>query len=757
MQHQILYKSNSSTADDIQKHLSAVDTDFAIKLSDRVDIHEYAHKLSIKSERIEAWKEDSLVGLLAYYNNQTTNSAYISNISVTKEFRSSGIASCLLEKLKEYIANHGITKITLEADKSLLDFYKKNDFTMGKQLTNNSYEMEYYSSNKKILVSICCLVYNHEPYLRDCFDGFVKQKTTFPIEILVHDDASTDHSADIIREYTAKYPDLFKPIYQTENQHSKGFKISFKYQYPRAQGKYIALCEGDDYWTDPGKLQEQVVWLENHPDYTMCCSDAVIESPDGILDWHRYENDCDIPVKDMIMGGGGFVQTATIVYRKGLLKNYPDVCKTCYVGDYPLQIWSVLNGKVRFFARKLATYRFGTAESWTQKLQQASHEYHLKHTKSVIEMLGFLNLFSNKKYQAAFSHVQTECILDLHNVYKIDRKIIEKEFKSFINSLPFNKKATLFFKFFQNTPVLFVFTFFLKYLNQLVLYIKKPLYLFDTWAAKGRLNWMPDKWYLSLMYRSKMGYWMNWKNPQTFNEKLQWLKIYNRNPLYTKLVDKYEVREYITKKIGKNYLIPLLGVWNNVNEIDFNRLPNQFVLKCTHDSNSVIICRNKDEFDFDKAKKKIHACLSRNFYYVAREWPYKKVKPRIIAEKYLESEEQKNIYDYKFFCFNGAPKFMYISKDHDIHPTTDFFDMEFNKLPMRMRDPNSNGSIPKPPKFEKMKELASILSQGIPHVRVDFYCIQGKIYFGEMTFYHNAGFSPLEPKEINKKIGSLFS
>lgn len=293
------------------------------------------------------------------------------------------------------------------------------------------------------------------------------------------------------------------------------------------------------------------------------------------------------------------------------------------------------------------------------------------------------------------------------------------------------------------------------YLIQCFLYIKRPLNLFDNWAAWGRLNWMPDKWYLSLMFRSQMGYWMDWKHPKTFNEKLQWLKIHNRNPLYTKLVDKYEVRKYIAEKIGGEYLIPLLGIWSDPDEIDCSKLPNQFVLKCTHDSNSVVICRNKNKFDFENAKEKLHSCLSRNFYYVAREWPYKNVKPRIIAEQYLESEGQKNISDYKFFCFRGLPKFMYISRDHDTHPTTDFFDMEFNKLPIRMRDPNSNTSIFKPRQFEKMKELASILSQKIPHVRVDFYCIQDKIYFGEMTFYHNAGFFPLEPKEMNKKIGNL--
>ena len=195
-----------------------------------------------------------------------------------KEFRSYGIASNLLDRLKDNVIKNNITKIVLEADDSLDNFYVKNGFTIGKRISDRSHEMEYYKDDKDIMVSICCLVYNHEQYLRECFDGFVRQQTTFPIEILVHDDASTDHSADIIREYTTKYPDLFKPIYQTDNQHSKGISISATYQFPRAKGKYIALCEGDDYWTDPLKLQKQVEFLEANPDFSLCFHKVQVES-----------------------------------------------------------------------------------------------------------------------------------------------------------------------------------------------------------------------------------------------------------------------------------------------------------------------------------------------------------------------------------------------------------------------------------------------------------------------------------------------
>ena len=290
------------------------------------------------------------------------------------------------------------------------------------------------------------------------------------------------------------------------------------------------------------------------------------------------------------------------------------------------------------------------------------------------------------------------------------------------------------------------------YAKQATIYFKRPLSLFDNWAALGRLNWMPDKWYLSLMFRSKMGYWMNWKNPKTFNEKLQWLKIYDRNPLYTKLVDKYEVRKYIADKIGKEYLIPLLGVWDTPEEIDFKKLPNQFVLKCTHDSGSVIICKDKANFNTEMAKKLLKDHLAINYYYSAREWPYKNVKPRIIAEKYIEDENHE-LNDYKFFCFNGKVEFMYISRDKSDHPTTDFFDTNFKHLNLHMKDPGSATLPTKPIGFEKMKFRANVLSEGFPHARIDFYNIKNQVLVGEITFYHNAGFFPITPKNKNIEIG----
>ena len=293
------------------------------------------------------------------------------------------------------------------------------------------------------------------------------------------------------------------------------------------------------------------------------------------------------------------------------------------------------------------------------------------------------------------------------------------------------------------------------YAKQATIYFKRPLSLFDNWAALGRLNWMPDKWYLSLIFRSKMGYWMNWKNPKTFNEKLQWLKIHDRNPLYTTLVDKYEVRKYIAEKIGEEYLIPLLGVWNSPNEIDFKTLPNQFVLKCTHDSGSVIICKDKANFNTEKAKKHLKDHLAINYYYSAREWPYKNVKPRIIAEKYIEDENHE-LNDYKFFCFNGKVKFLQVDYDRFTEHHRNLYDPQWNQLPFSIQYPSKKNTIIKKPRgYEEMLKIAEALSKGFPHARIDFYGINGSIYFGEITFYHGAGFEQFTPSEWDEKMGNL--
>lgn len=273
-------------------------------------------------------------------------------------------------------------------------------------------------------------------------------------------------------------------------------------------------------------------------------------------------------------------------------------------------------------------------------------------------------------------------------------------------------------------------------------------------------KYIPDRTYLKLVYYYAFHKKLNLKNPKTYNEKLQWLKLYNRDPLYTTLVDKYKVREYVEQKIGKDYLVPLLGVWDNFDEIEFNKLPNKFVLKCTHDSGGVQICQDKEKFDYFKSKVFFDARLKENFYSHYREWPYKYIKPRIIAEEYMEDEKLNELRDYKFFCFDGKPEYIFIASDRqNIKEETkfDFFDMEFNHLPFINGHPNSTKKIYKPILFEEMKKLAMVLSEGIPHVRVDFYEVNGRLFFGELTFYHFSGLTPFIPNEWDYILGEKIS
>lgn len=266
----------------------------------------------------------------------------------------------------------------------------------------------------------------------------------------------------------------------------------------------------------------------------------------------------------------------------------------------------------------------------------------------------------------------------------------------------------------------------------------------------------PDKIYLKLFYRLKIGSWPDLNNPISYQEKLMWLKLYNRNPLYTVLVDKVKVKEWVAERIGWEHIIPTIGVWTNPNDIDFDKLPDKFVLKCNHNSGlGMCICRDKTSLDLNKIKKSLKKGLNQNYFLHAREWPYKNVERRIFAEKFMVDGENHDLTDYKFFCFDGEPFMMYVSKDNAKNTTTDFFDMEYKRLPIRMKDPNSDVPPQKPALFDEMKMYARVLSKGFPHVRVDFYVINNSIFFGEMTFFHNGGGTKVYPAEWNKILGDL--
>ena len=266
-------------------------------------------------------------------------------------------------------------------------------------------------------------------------------------------------------------------------------------------------------------------------------------------------------------------------------------------------------------------------------------------------------------------------------------------------------------------------------------------------------RFFPDKSYLRLRYFIVMRRGLNLKHPQLFTEKLQWLKLNDRNPQYSKLVDKYEVKTWVVEKIGNEHVIPTIGVYDSFGDIDFKTLPQRFVMKCTHNSGGSIICKNKDVFNIEKAKADIEKQLKKEYYYRCREWPYKNIKPRIIIEEYLDSKDN-NLKDYKFYCFNGVPKCLFVTKDRPDDVKLNFYDLSFQKMPIKYVYPDYDDVDAKPECWDKMLEIAGILSKGIPFVRVDLYEENKKIFFGEMTFFPTGGFGMFEPKEWDKTFGN---
>ncbi len=270
---------------------------------------------------------------------------------------------------------------------------------------------------------------------------------------------------------------------------------------------------------------------------------------------------------------------------------------------------------------------------------------------------------------------------------------------------------------------------------------------------------MPDEKFLKKKFKAVMGKGLDLENPITFNEKLQWLKLYDRKPEYTMMADKYEVRKYIANRLGEEYLIPLIGVWDNPDDIDFDKLPDKFVLKCNHNSGlGMCICKDKSKLNIKKVKRKLKKGLKQDYYLTCREWPYKEIKRKIIAEKYME-DSTGELMDYKFMCFNGKVKCIFTCTerfDNDGLKVT-FFDTNWRKLNFKRHYPTSEIDISKPENLDEMICFAEMLSKDINFLRVDFYNINGKIYFGELTFFPGSGYEEFTPESVDEELGNLIN
>ena len=278
-------------------------------------------------------------------------------------------------------------------------------------------------------------------------------------------------------------------------------------------------------------------------------------------------------------------------------------------------------------------------------------------------------------------------------------------------------------------------------------------------ACCVRLSFLfPDEFYLKMMFWLELRKKLDLDNPQTFNEKLQWLKLYCHRPEFVTMADKEAVKAYVASKIGEEYVVPLLGKWDRAKEIDWDKLPNKFVLKTNHDGGNygIVICKDKQHFDRQKAIRRLNKSLRRNTFLLGREWPYKNIPRKVFAEQYLEDADTSDLLDYKFFCFDGKVKMLYVASNRQEKSGVkfDYFDVNYNHLNIRQSHPNAAVTPPKPKNFELMKELAEKLSVGIPHVRVDFYEVNGRVYFGEFTFFSLGGWAAFHPEEYDYQLGS---
>lgn len=293
-------------------------------------------------------------------------------------------------------------------------------------------------------------------------------------------------------------------------------------------------------------------------------------------------------------------------------------------------------------------------------------------------------------------------------------------------------------------------------MKKLLKLLKDPLYGCGALLHRASRLVTNDELYIRMEYFFCRKRLLHLKHPVRFNEKLQWLKVNDIREEYTQLVDKYEVKKIVAAKIGGKYVIPLLGVWNHFDEIDFDKLPGQFVLKCTHDSGGLVICTDKNKLDRKEARKKIEKSLKSDYFYEHREYPYRNVTPRVIAEKYMTDETGWQLKDYKIFCFNGEPKFIEVDYDRYVGHKLNVYDTEWNFVDFYMTSPNDRSvSIEKPERLAEMLDLARTLAESHVFVRVDFYSVGENIYFGEMTFHPGAGCIDFHPDEYDYILGGM--
>ena len=582
-------------------------------------------------------------------------------------------------------------------------------------------------------------------------------------ELILVDDASTDNSLSILRGYeqTDKrihiitYNENKGPMYARE----QGCKLS--------QGEFVTFCDGDDELSENALEVLVKSAVKEKADIVIGQFETVFSDgrrePYSINAKLNYGNSRESLFKSVLMkeipqGVAGKMFHKDIVKTQGLV-----IYENCTISEDAAVLFQYIDKCQRACVVSDTTYYYNQRNSSTTHSCLTNVQIECV-CKTTVLRLKVLNKYPTLKREINNYFTGNLIYLSLRenegNVRGLLKKYDLIHFVSYQNVFKFNSflDAVKIIIKRDFKPVAYFFNC-IKMLTKINVTKMTKERILNALAARLMLcgTWLPDVFYLRLLFRLKMGFWPNLNNPETFSEKLQWIKIHDRRPEYTTMVDKYAVKQYVADIIGEKYIIPTIAIWNNVEQIDWNSLPKKFVLKTTHGGGScgVVICRDKDTFDKHVAVEQLIHSLKQDIYRSYREWPYKNVPKRIIAEKYMEDCQGGDLLDYKFFCFRGEPKYCQVIGGRDTMMTIDFYDMKWQHQSFHEpRDyPFSKNLHNKPKNFEEMKLLATKLAKDYPFLRVDFYDINGRVFFGELTFFPTSGMGGFDPKEWDYVLG----
>ncbi len=621
-----------------------------------------------------------------------------------------------------------------------MEFY----FEEVKKKTKKSHELpNNISKIAPPLVSVFTITYQHSNYIEECIEGVLAQKTKFLFEYIIGEDFSDDGTREIVFEYAKKYPDRIRVI--TENYNVGGRKNLIRC-IKASRGKYIAICEGDDYWTDPYKLQRQVDVLEKNNSLAICAHRVKCFYQDEFLPSYFSKKEKEIGGLADILERN-YLHTCSVLIRKSAIQEdrFEKISAGLIQGDWPLYVFTAEKGKIFFINKVMGVYRIHKGGVWNS----LSSEEKLKHTirarKTIIGQV--MGLSKKERKRLWFINY-----LNWARCAEKESKIITFYllFKAFLIN-PSNVKIV-----FKN--ILFtIYNFFYSFARRIVFYFKKK----DWGENKTKrilINffiWPFDFLSVIRSYKKEKGNYPNIIFPKTFSEKIQRNKLFFRKERYTIFGDKLAVRDYVAKKIGSQFLTKVYWIGKDLKGVNKDNLPKKFVIKLNHGCDHIIFVKDKENFDWQEAYKATNQWLKKDYSHYRGEWHYRWIDSFIFIEEYLEENGDIPI-NYKFFCFNGKVKMIQVDFNRFPSHSRILFDHNFKPLKVRLKSPLYKGKVVKPHNFEKMREFAEKLSFEEPFLIVNFYDIK-KVVFGKIILYPKVGSEVFHSYIWDYKVGKFMS